>query len=786
MIAFKELNRLVAAAVTLLSLYVYFSTVAPTVTFWDTGEFIAAAYLLGVPHPPGAPFHTLLGRFFSMLPIPGEVAYRVNLISVFAAAATVLLVYLCVVRLLSIWLDSKRLADRIAILTGGAVAALSVAFSTSFWANATEAEVYALSMGFTLLAFYLALRWDGAPEDARRDRLLIFIAFLFGLGAGVHLQCLLTVPGILILVFIDLLRGRPLNTQFLVVAGLVLYPFLAILLPVEFMVLMTLAILIALVALRPAWRNPWFWIFGLAVAGLGYSTYIALIVRSGLNPLVDMNNPANWANFKAFLAREQYGTHSIFPRRGDFWDYQFNIHVKYFLQQFPFYDLFADTFRRAVTSFGANREIVVYSVVPLLFGLGGALYHMVRDWKRFSAVFAMFALMGIGLVLYLNMPDPEPREREYIFVGAYTFFGFWIGMGAAGLIVLADRLAPASSLPAALVALLTLTLPAGLLDLNYFSHDRSRDYIAHDYGYNILNSCAQDAILFTNGDNDTYPLWFLQYVKGIRRDVRVVNLSLLKTTWYAKQLRDLEPKLPIYMTNEQIERDVLARPWPNPRDMTIAGLQIKADEIPIVEYPVGNRRVPVLETHTFMIWYILQQNNWERPVYFAVTVPEGNMGGLRPYLSMEGMCYRLTKDRALGQFDINITARHLFHTYRYTGIADRTVYKDAVARRLLSNYLVIFEGLVRAYLQQGLPGLALHTLRQAEMHVPPHALEASGTWDALANHYRQVALKYVESNRIDSALISLEELIRVNPEVEDRAEIEATINTWKAAVDSPE
>ncbi len=785
MTTFQTRNRFVAAAVFFIVFLIYFKTAAPTASFWDCGEFITTSYILGVPHPPGAPFYTLLGRTFSMLPLPGEIAFRVNLMSVFSAAATVLLIYLCVVRLLCIWLHPQNGTDQFAIITGGAVAALSTAFSTSFWSNATEAEVYGLSMCITLLAFWLALRWDDTHKDRNSDRLLILIAYLFGLGAGVHLQCLLTVPGILILLFTDLMKDRPFKDQVLMVTGLILYPFLAIVLPMGVTVLMTLAILVGLVILRPAWRNPRFWVCGVLMAGLGYSTYLALFIRSGLNPLIDMNNPETWENFKAFLAREQYGTHSIFPRRGEFWTYQLNIHTKYFLQQFPYYDTLTSTFRRAIGTYASKYETLSFSILPLLFGIGGAVYHFCKDWKRFATVFAIFALMGIGLVLYLNMPDPEPREREYIFVGAYTFFGFWIGIGAAGLIAALGR-ALASVPLAGLAACLALLLPAGILDNNRFSQDRSGNHIAHDYAYNILQSCEPNAILFTNGDNDTYPLWYLQYAKGIRTDIRVTNLSLLKTAWYIRQLRDLDPKIPIKLNDQQIYQEAIARPWREPKDMEIAGITIKAEDIPTAQYFAGDsdRRIPVVESHTVMIWWIIQQVNWEHPIYFAVTVPNSNMAGLRSYLSMEGMAYRLVKKRALGQFDTRRTARNVLNTYRYEGVADSTVYKDPVARRLLGNYIVIFDGLIRAYAQQGLYTNAFQVLQQAERLLPAHALDPPESWSLLAEHYRLLAAKFKEAGQTDSAVTCIEELLRINPNARDREKIEQIIQTWKTRIDS--
>ena len=802
---FREQNRLIGTLVFLITCFVYIRTVAPTVSFWDTGEFIAASYILGVPHPPGAPFHTLLGRIFTLFATPDNVAFSVNLISVLSGAATALLLYLCSVRLLARWLSPGRISDRIAILTGGAVAALSTAFSTSFWANATEAEVYALSLLFTVLAFYLALRWDGAPEDRNRDRLLIFIVYLFFLGAGVHLQCLLTVPGILILVFSDLLKDRSTSVQATVVIGLTIFPFLCILFPVEVTVVLVLALLTGLLLLRPAWRHPAFWLCAAGMIVLGYSTYVMLYVRSGLDPFVDMNNPETLENFKAFLTRQQYGVHSIFPRRGEFWTYQLNIHVKYFLQQFPFYDqglvgrffsetlpsfvqrfaiaeMLAGTFRRAVATMGDNREAIAYSVVPILLGVVGAVSHFRRDWKRFASVFAMFLLMGLGLVVYLNMPDPEPREREYIFVGAYTFFGLWIGGGAAALISAVAR-GHAAVPAAALAAVVCLVVPIGLLQNNYFERDRSGDFIAHDYARNILSSCEPDAILFTNGDNDTYPLWFLQYVEGFRRDVRVVNLSLLKTPWYVKQLRDLDPRLPIRMTNATIDGQVIARPWPERYDIHLAGgsIVVKAEDIPLIEFPVGNRRREILESHTYMIWYLVEHIDWQRPIYFAVTVPERNMGGLRSYLSMEGMVYHLVRQRAPGQFDAGLTSRHLLDNYRYSGISDSTIYKDPVAQRLISNYLVIFEGLVRALHLQERPSEALRIIKVAESTIPPESVGQEVWYSLMHRSYWQLAASFLRAGKRDSAILCLEELIRISPHEEERKRLRSDIQALESA-----
>lgn len=834
---FKILNRVVCGLVFLFTLTVYLTTVAPTVAFWDCGEFITTSYILGVPHPPGAPFYTLLGRIFSMLWFLGdEIALRVNFLSVLSGVVTVTLVYLCVVRLLCQWMDRNDPTQRVAILAGGAVAGLSVAFSTSFWANASEAEVYGLSMTITLLAYWLALRWDNGHKTPASDRLLILVAYLFGLGAGVHLQVLLTIPGILILVMTDLMEDRGAPNQAWAAAGLVVFPLIAIFMPLWVNALAAGGLVVALMNLRSEWQatSLWivlsglglaatlvagasadsaipflfllivfvaayarwreargavsaFWIMALVAAGLGFSTYLALYLRSGLNPVIDMNNPESWENFKAFLARQQYGTHFSWPRRGDFWSYQLNIHVKYFLQQFPFYDTFTAALRRAVPAQGVIDQVQTYSLIPILFGLSGMYYHFKNDWRRFASVLAMFSLMGLGLVLYLNMPDPEPREREYIFVGAYTFFGVWIGIGAAWLIVSFST--ATSRMPALAAAAAVLLLPLGLLHNNLFSHDRRGDKIPYDYAYNILNTCEPNAILFTNGDNDTYPLWFLQHVEGVREDVRLVNLSLIKTNWYIEQLRDLDPEIDIGLSDAEIKEKMLAYPWSNPRDLDVDGLVVAADDIPTARYRDGRGgTVPVIEPQSIMIWWILSKVDWraDRPVYFAVTVPTSNQAGLKPYLSMEGMAYKLTEQYRPGQFDILKASRNLIQSYRYRGVNDANVYKDPVASRLLGNYLVLFEGLAQSLMQIGQHGNAFTALQFAEEYIPAHALNDRSLWRSLSFHYREIALGYNQEGKADSAVVALEHLLRLNPGLENADAVQSVIDAWRDVEPEPE
>jgi tetratricopeptide (TPR) repeat protein len=367
-----------------------------------------------------------------------------------------------------------------------------------------------------------------------------------------------------------------------------------------------------------------------------------------------------------------------------------------------------------------------------------------------------------------------------------------------------------------------LLVPSGILVKNYHAHDRTGDFVPYDYAYNIMTTCDQNAILFTNGDNDTYPLWFLQGVEGVRNDIQIVNLSLIKTPWYIKQLKRLGVEFGLEY--DEIDEALGGFQWEYDRGIEVAGLKLEAGDIPIAEYPTGRGRetVPALEPHTLMIWRILKHNWHNRSIYFAVTVPNINMAGLKPYLSMEGMAYKLVKTRGYEQFDEEKIRHNLLEVYRYTGVADSTVHKDPVARRLLSNYLILFDGLIRAYIQLGMHKEAYDVLAELEERVPPYALDSPETYlilfdglirayiqlgmhkeayDILAEfekrvlpyalntpgtrrfvgeHYRALAVYFYESGDMSRAVSSLENLLRLGPPLENSEDIHALIDKWKS------
>ena len=225
-----------------------------------------------------------------------------------------------------------------------------------------------------------------------------------------------------------------------------------------------------------------------------------------------------------------------------------------------------------------------------------------------------------------------------------------------------------------------------------------------EYGKNILKSCEKDAILFTNGDNDTFPLWFLQEVENFRKDVRVVNLSLLNTTWFIKLLRDTNPKIPINFTDNYIDNKLMEhnsdRLFQEPtREVTVGGLTWDLKPSRVVSYQ--GKKYGYLTVQDMMVIRIIDQNKWERPVYFAVTVASENKINLDKYLRMEGLVLRLVQEEGEDQLDPDRAMNNLWNAYQYEHINDPSTYNSDAMPKLFSNYQAIFIYLAQTLMQQG-------------------------------------------------------------------------------------
>ncbi len=848
----RRMNALVGGVVTLVAFLTYLRTIAPTVSFWDCGEFIACSRILGVPHPPGAPLYILLGRVFSMVPLAKDIAFRVNLISAITSAFTVLFLYLIIVRLVMLWRGEPRSRhDKIVLYSSGAIGALAFAFTDSFWFNAVESEVYALSVFFTAAVVWLAMKWMQHAEEPRSDRYVLMIAYCVGLAIGVHLLNILALPFVFLIFYFKKFKPASFAEMLVhvviagailgvcafiglvfkfVYAGLALYllghyfyargkvseagrryahlaltlgvgttvfvaiypgvikgvPFIAEKTSMEAVLLFMLLLLIAgVVAVSE--RRRWLSVslLSLFLIVLGYSTYTALYIRSNLNPAIDENDPENAAGMVRYLNREQYGTWGILPRRfpnipfewefrqryaGENYKlYQFGKQVSFFWNyqlKKMYWRYFGWQFIGKGKTIGSDGYIVetislrgLYAL-PFLIGLFGMVHHFFRDWKRALPVLVLFIMTGVAIVVYLNQEDPQPRERDYIYVGSFFAFAMWIGVGVSAILdwvgeVLKQRTARSLAMVGAALLLLVAG-PLNLFAFNFHSHDRTGDYVPYDYSYNLLQSCEKDAIIFTNGDNDTFPLWFLQEVEGIRKDVRVVNLSLLNTDWYIKQLRDQEPRVPIRMSDSQIEA---LRPMSMLELLAMSG-QVAEQEleglrrnppkkvkvsIPVPQEarardlaelgewarpsaPEGADRISfeVLPTlmgqgirvQDYMVLHILYENQWRRPVYFAVTVSNENKLNLFRYLRMDGLAFKVVTVPGDYQVAPERLRKNLFEGFRYRSLQDPSVYFTDNVKGLLQNYRAAFLRLATEYARAQRYAEMVETLDKMEEVMP--------------------------------------------------------------------
>lgn len=819
-----RLNTYFASFVFMFTFVVYYMTIAPTVSFWDCGEFIACSYRLAVPHPPGAPLYLIVGRFFSLLPTFEDIAKRVNIISTLSSAFSVMFLYLIIVIMIKQYLKSAQIGFmKYVPYLGAAIGSLTFAFTTSFWFNAVEAEVYAPSMLFTSLVVWLIMYWSERSNAVGNEKYLLVIMYLVGLAIGVHLLNVLALPMVFMIIYY---KKYPLNTTSFIVLGLIgaaltgmIYPglvqgipllaqaggFIGLLLSIVFLIIVLIyAInhkkdLVALI------------LTSILLIILGYSTYATIYIRSNINPNIDENNPETIEKFISYLNREQYGEHTLDrvkvmaespngKKYTSVWDFFWNYQVqkmynRYFLWNFMGKEDYAEGFSWSK-----------FLGIPFILGLLGAWYHFRRDWKHALAVFVLFFMTGLAVVLYLNQPDPQPRERDYSYVGSFFAFSVWIGIGAAAILEwFASRTRESSVnniVPISITAFLILVSPIQVLVKNYHAHDRSGNYVAWDYSYNMLMSCDKDGIMYTNGDNDTFPLWYLQEVDYIRTDVRVANLSLLNTGWYIYQLKHQEPKVPISLSDEDINR-IVPITWPkkqtieievpqnyflgeyenyrNRYDLTVdsAGNRIKFDLSPKL---YGR----FLRVQDYMILNTLYANKFRKPLYFAVTVSRDNMlGGLQKYLRMDGLTFRITTIPNWS-IDPDTLYHNLMFKYKFRNLNNREVFYNSNIIALLQNYRSAFIQSANYYVTENQKDKVTTLIQKMGEVMPPEVIPFTNRylrfWTEAYEYYcglRKIdslnSQNYQEKDLADIGRIlinlkefeaaqkAFEEILRINP-----------------------
>lgn len=329
-----------------------------------------------------------------------------------------------------------------------------------------------------------------------------------------------------------------------------------------------------------------------------------------------------------------------------------------------------------------------FYALPLILGLLGMFFHFKRNKPDAWVVLCFFLLTGLAIVVYLNQSPYQPRERDYAYAGSFYAFAIWIGLGVMAIYDFLSKKSATMSMAIGSTAL-CLVVPGIMAQQGWDDHDRSLRTLSHDCAVNYLQSCAPNAILFTNGDNDTFPLWYAQEVEGVRTDVRVVNLSLLQTDWYYKQMcraaYDSKP-VPFTIPLEKVEAsklEYLVINRQNPQRMNLQdALNYGTSDDLNTKLDNGGEPIDVLPTNKFVVnvdseqvvknkvlnekdmsrlaktieWdlggknYItkndllvldlIAHNDWSRPIYFAVTTGDDAYVGLKDYFQLEGLAYR--------------------------------------------------------------------------------------------------------------------------------------------------
>jgi hypothetical protein len=742
-------NRIVGLFVLLTALVVYMLTVARTMSFWDSGEYATCGSILGIPHPPGNPLHVILSRALcamagNLIPHALVVAFLSSLFSAFG----VLFTYLITVKLVSMYEKNKWL-----VIAAGVLAALYTAFAFTHWTTSVEAEVNSGMLFFVNLTLWLTLVWVEKSEDFSHQNILLLIVYAFFLGFCVHQTALQTVPAVMFIILYPYIHKAIREGRFWL--KMVLY---AVALIIVYLVtdsigksikfpdfnkwmFMVFAVILFYFNFHDVIDRK-VWLLGLALLAIGLSPHIFLLVRSAARPFINEGHPHNWQMFMDYILRRQYGEVSFMVRRASISE-QYGYH---FLRYFGWQWFHAETLA-AWTKLPQMLFTAVGNVLVVLFGVLGFFDLAKRNKHAFAYLLSVFIMTTVVFIFVINLSNAEVRDRDYFFVSAFNMWAIWMGIG---LISLIRPLLQKKTLLYVMTALIFL-LPVINMASQYKVHDRSKEYLAVDYGMNFLNSLEKDAIIFTNGDNDTFPLWYCQAVadpavkeniypakdvapdarsieamqkamefknkvlKGIRKDVSIANLSLLNTPWYVRQLRD---------------REGIIFDWPDSLidQLTYTPPQEYGDPYPMIEYLFKNvsrsgngfslginspiigrsfsldfpsypmwRKEGVFRVSDLAVLKIIQDNYGKRPIYFAVTCE--TTVGFDQHLRNEGMVGRIVPTAGSEQLDIHRLLNNTEKVYSYRSIGDKRVYKDENMRRLIMNYGAAYDRASTYFLQ---------------------------------------------------------------------------------------
>lgn len=664
-------GAVVFAGVTLAGFLVYALTCYRVITWWDSAQYSLAAATLGVAGPPGSLLLTVLG-FIAIHAAPHLLpAFALNLLAGLIAAATTGLAAFAALRLFrAADSDAPRPIPRPAVVAIAFVA-LTLAFGPTLWTYATRFTPYGLTALFTALILVALLRWWERRHSSRAMPALFLVAFLVGLDASVHRTNALLIPGIVAWVCI----GDPRTV-----------------------------------------RSPRAWFASIGGLAAGLCFQLLLIPLAARSPTLNMENPSNLTRWWNYISLEQQGggfLFQVFPRRAGFFSHQMR-----------------DVADALVATFApTGGALGVVGTLPAVFAAFGfaALFRHKR--RLATALATLFAGTVLSTVLYFNAPEHyfRPLDRHYlpclVLFACLSAFGTGVAVGH----VQQFRIRRAGLLAWAVVAGIALVSATRMRD-GYASYNRSRNFFAHDYAANILGELPPNAILFTGGDNDTFPLRYLQVVEGVRPDVTVVNISLTNRGWYVRRLASGPGALPFSRSADELaaltpipwtRREVALPPLPvpiaangtdaanragsqddtnparasNPASTHTAapqhappGTTAPGDSLRLTIAPTAGADLLVQDR---IALDMLRANEWRRPVRMATTVFPRALPWLQEGAQLEGLARAIPAPPGGGVTTVDLPG-NLRTRFVYRGYADTQVPIDATTRAMAQNYYAAF------------------------------------------------------------------------------------------------
>ena len=627
-------SYLAATIVSAVVFALYLATLAPSTAMWDTSEYITAAYTLGLPHPPGNPLFVLIGRVFAILPIASSVARRINILAAVCSAISAGMWFLITERVLVSWF-----AERWQRILGGTLAAIIGATAFTVWNQSVVNEkVYTVSLLGIALISWLMIRWCDEPDGRKADRILVLVAYLCGLGYANHMAGMIAAPAV------------------------------------------GLAVLIV------RWRTALRWKLLLACAAalvFGITPFAIQPIRAAHYPALNEGEPTacreglkldctlSAGTYDAFMYnfnRGQYGKPELTERQAPF-SAQIGMWWLYFKWQWLRDAHYDHPFAQSLLA-----------ALFLVLGLLGGYVHYQRDRRSFWYFGSLMFTMTLALIYYLNFkygasqsPDlagvnREVRDRDYFYLWSFSAWGVW---AALGLIAVWDSIAALIARERVTegrdtyerpthraLAMASPILALALIPIftNWTTASRAGQTDTADFARDLLNSVEPYGVLVTVGDNDTFPLWYIQEVEHVRQDVVVANTSLLNTDWYTRQLI----RRPVF------EYDAAKGPaiyrgktWTKPTGPPLHMTQTQADSVPAyiqldrpmtfqggpIKATIDPQRLSipgVLQRADIFVLRMIADSYADRPIYLSRTsAGYGNELGLGSYLLTQGLASKI-------------------------------------------------------------------------------------------------------------------------------------------------